>query len=74
MDNNKIGGTSINSIKTLFKAQWVNGDIKTYMESVKRRVEEVHNIILEFTNEDEFIDELLKHGLIEIIKKPKQKD
>ena len=53
----------------MFNRQWVNGDVKKYMASVKRRVKEMYGHDLDFNNETEFFNELKKHGLIEIINK-----
>ena len=57
-------------IKALFNRQWINGDIEKFMGSVRRRVKEAYDIDLNFKDRDEFVDELKRHGLIQIIDKP----
>ena len=51
-------------VKALFNKQWVNGDLATFMKNVKARTKEVYGIDLEFSNKQEFIDQLVEHELI----------
>ena len=61
-------------IKNMFKKQWTTqGNIEQYMQDVKRRVKEQFGYELEFTDADQFFDELVKYGLIQVIAKGKEK-
>ena len=61
--------TPDDAVKKMFLRQWKNGELQKYMASVKRRVKEVHGIELTFSDANSFFNELVKHNLVEIIKK-----
>ena len=61
--------TEIEAVKKMFLSQWCNGDLKTYMQNVKKRVKQMYEIDLNFSNEHEFFDELMKYKLVQIIEK-----
>ncbi len=85
MEDQQIGGNMMNGataetglrqagkpervLSRLFKRQWVNGELDTFMKNVKIRTKEAYNIDLDFDNADSFLAELVKYDLIKIMGK-----
>ena len=63
------GTSQVDQLKGMFRRQWVNGDFKTYLKSLKRRIKEVYGVEITADTPDDLYDELLRIGLISTIEK-----